>query len=365
MKKGYRVLRGRLSPILLALALTPFAIGQGKAAPSRYSMSFFDTFDTVITIQGFAEDRASFDRVTLAAREMFITYHRMFDSFHAYEGINNVFTLNRYAAEGPVCVPPELFELIALCRDVQPGLRHTVNIAMGAVIELWHEAREDAERNPAAASLPDREDLLAASHHSDLDSVRLDADAFCVYFEDPLLKLDLGAVAKGYATEKVAQFMLASEMPSFIINAGGNIRTGNPPLDGRQAWAVAIQDPDGHTFSEDGSDILDTLYLSGLSVVTSGDYQRFFIVDGERYHHIISPSTLMPARYMRSVTIVTEDSGTADLLSTALFLLPYKEGLDLLRTLEGVEALWVLNDRSVVMTDGLKRIAKSAGATQP
>lgn len=86
---------------------------------------------------------------------------------------------------------------------------------------------------------------------------------------------------------------------------------------------MGIQDPDGAVLGL--SDIVETLYLTGCSVVTSGDYQRYYVVDGQRYHHLIDPDTLMPDTDFRSVSIITEDSGYADLLSTAAFLMPYEE----------------------------------------
>ena len=182
-----------------------------------------------------------------------------------------------------------------------------------------------------------------------------------VYFVDPDMKLDVGAVAKGYATEIVARTLLSGDMNSFIISAGGNVRLGNPPLDGRKGWGVGIQDPDGAVFGL--SDIVETLFLANASVVTSGDYQRFYTVDGVNYHHLIDPDTLMPGTHFRSVSVITEDSGFADMLSTAAFLMPYEESRAFIESLDGVEAIWLFPDGTKEMTDGAAKIAKSRGAT--
>ena len=158
----------------------------------------------------------------------------------------------------------------------------------------------------------------------------IDEEASTVQITDPETRLDVGAIAKGYAVEQVCR-----EAPAgLLVSVGGNVRATGPKADG-QPWVVGIQSPDG-----DGEDFLHTLELSQGSVVTSGDYQRYYTVDGVRYHHIIDPDTLLPAAYWRSVTIVCADSGLADALSTALFTLPQEEGQALLNRWDA-QAMWV------------------------
>jgi FAD:protein FMN transferase len=329
----------------------------------KYADTFFGTFDTVVTVMGYAEDQAVFTRAVAYAQEKFTYLHQQFDNYHEYEGINNLCTLNKTAGISPVTVSKELFDLLVYCKETQPKLQNTVNIAMGAVLSIWHTYREAGLLDPENAQLPPMEELLAARAHTNMDDLILDPENLTVFYADPEMKLDLGAVAKGYSAGLVAQSMLSSDMPSFIIDAGGNICTGNPPMDGRLRWGISIQDPDGTVFSDANTDIMDVLFLTNTAVVTSGDYQRYYTVNNRRYHHIISPETLMPANYMRSVTIVTRDSAYADILSTAVFLMPYEEGRAFVDSLDGVEAFWVLNDRTVMMTDGMAAMAKSIGAT--
>ncbi len=139
----------------------------------------------------------------------------------------------------------------------------------------------------------------------------------------------MGAIAKGWAAEEVAK-----DSPSgLLISVGGNVCATGPKDSSGTPWVVGIQNPDG-------GDYLHTVYVTKGSVVTSGDYQRAYTVDGQIYHHIIDSDTLYPSGYWRSVTVICDDSALADALSTALFLLPLEEGRQLLDRL-GAEAMWV------------------------
>lgn len=349
--------------LLLSFSLLSPGLKSEETVYNRYSYMFFGTFDTAISLIGFSETAEEFDKMAKLAEDLFNQYHREFNQYLPYEGLNNLYTLNHSAAESPVAVSQALFDLLSYCKEMQGMTRGTVNIALGSVLSLWHDERENAEENPDKAKLPDPEALKAAAEHTSIDDVILDDAARTVYFQDPLLKLDVGAVAKGYAAELVAQALTQAGMRSFIINAGGNVRVGSAPKDGRKGWGIAVQDPDAEVASPGSGEFLDVFYLSEMSVVTSGDYQRYFTVGGKHYHHLISPKSLMPADYMRSVSIITRDSGYADLLSTAVFLMPFEEGLAFVQSLEGVDAVWVLNDRSIHMTKGAMDAADSQGAT--
>ena len=357
-------MRRRIGALLLAACCLIGGIWISAGAEmQKRTMYFFDTFDTMITIIGYTESQATFDRITGQAREEFVRLHKLFDAYHEYEGIQNVFTLNRDATAAPVEVSPELMGLLTFAKEWQPKLQGSVNIALGAALRLWHEYRTEGTQNPNSAKLPPMAQLQDLAGHGDFVSIVLDREKSTVYFSDPKVKLDVGAVAKGYATEWVAQMLLASDMPNFILNAGGNVRTGNPPLDGRKHWGVSIQDPDSALGTGVGEEVAEVFYLSNLSVVTSGDYERFYVVDGVRYHHIISPETLMPATENRAITVVCEDSGLADILSTAVFVLPYDRARALIESIEGAEALWIRPDGEILLTDGLKAMSKSGGAT--
>ena len=352
----------KLAAALLLVVLTIALALPGHAEMSRFSAVFMDTFDTVIQIIGFAENQETFDKWENEVHSQYIYMHKLFDTYNSYEdeGIVNIHSLNARAAQEPVAVDPILFNLLKLCKANYELCQGQTNIAMGAVLSIWHEYREAGLNDPMHAELPPMDALQAAAEHIDINDLVLDEENMTVYFADPMLKLDVGAAAKGYATELVSQVLLASEMNSFIISAGGNVRLGNPPLDGRKGWGVGIQDPDGAILGL--GDIVETLYIANMSVVTSGDYQRYYTVDGQNYHHLIDPDTLMPAPEFRSVSIITEDSGLADMISTAAYLMPYEQSRALVDSLDGVEAMWIFSDGRKKLTNGAMNIAKSYGA---
>lgn len=342
------------SVLLLLIVLSLMLTGCAQAAAPTYqkfSGSFFEAFDTITTVIGYAQKQETFDKAFADVQDMFFRYHQVFDAYNEYDGVYNLYYVNENAGKGPVKAEKELIDLLLWLREKQPATGGKVNTALGAVLRIWHNYRT------AGVALPPMADLQEALHHTDFDKIIIDEKNGTVYFEDPAMLLDLGAVAKGYTVEIVAQHLLESDMPSFIISAGGNVRCGEKPLDGRDRWGVGIQNP------EQPSATKDVMFLTGLSAVTSGDYQRYYTVDGVNYHHLIDPDTLMPGAHMRAVTIVTEDSGLADLLSTAVFLMPYEEGRAYLDAIDGVEAYWVLMDGSVRMTDGMAKMLSSMGAS--
>lgn len=337
----------RLLASLLLLSLLLFSSCAAESAPQKYRYFFFDTFDTIITLTGYTQSEDEFSEyATLVEREM-RRYHQIFDQYNAYEGVRNLYAVNAGAGSGPVEAEPELIDLLLLVREWRGAYSDVVNPAMGDVLRLWHDARTQGD------VLPDEAALLKAGEHMDYDQVVIDKAAGTVFFADPELSLDLGAVAKGYAAQLVAETLRDAGWDSFILNAGGNVICGGAPLDGREHWVVAVEDLDGVSTRE-------KLAAVNMSIVTSGDYQRYFIVDGKRYHHIIDPATLYPSEYMRAVTILYPDSGLADFLSTTAFLLPYEESRALIESIPNAEGMWTLMDETVFMTDGFEALVSLA-----
>ena len=349
-----------LAFILILAAAVPACLSEN--AYTKFNRRALDIFDTEITLIGYTRTQEEFDQVYKDTMALLRGYDQVFDAYHGYDGLNNLYYVNRHAAEAPVEIPQQLFDLISWCKDQWGKNLRSTNIAMGAVLSIWHEYREAGLDDPEHAQLPPVEALQNASAHTDFDQVILDDEKQTVFFADPEITLDIGAVAKGWAADAVVPF-LRERMPSFLLSLGGNVYAGDAPLDGRANWAIGVQDPRPDE-SGAGGTILDIVDVNNLTVVTSGDYWRYYIVDGERYHHIIDPETLFPSRKMLSVTIICESSVLADFLSTTLFVLSYEDGLALIESMEGVEALWVLPDGTEQASSGMAlylRSLKNAG----
>lgn len=305
----------------------------------RYEATYWDVFDTVTTVTGYAAGQAEFDAAAREIHDALLEYHRLYNIYESYDGLRNLKTVNDQAGIGPVPVDTRILSLLQFTQTAWTETGSRVNAAMGSVLAHWHDAREQALEDPDRAALPDRSALEEAALHTDLSALELDLEAGTAFLTDPHMALDVGALAKGYAVEQVA----AAAPDHFLISVGGNVCATGPKPDGTP-WTVAVENPDG-------GDFLKLLYAEDRSVVTSGDYQRYFELDGVRYHHIIDPDTLEPAAYWRSVTVVAESSAAADCLSTALFTLPQAEGQQLLDQW-GAEALWIGRDGAQVMSPG-------------
>ncbi len=311
-----------------------------------------DYFDTVITIVGYENTEAEFDAVADLALSELGEYHRLYSIYHRFDGLENLCTVNELVdgAHRTVTVDKRIIDMLLYAREVYALTGGTVNVAMGSVLSLWHDYRELGKDDPAVASLPPMDKLKLAAEHTDITKMVIDEENSTVTLTDPEMKLDVGAVAKGYATEMVARLLEEKGITGYILNVGGNIRSIGTKPDGTE-WTVGIEDPEGE-------DYLAYLGVSGESVVTSGSYQRYYVVDGKRYHHIIHPETLMPAENFASVSVVCMDSGLGDALSTALFCLPLDSGLELVESMSEVEAMWVDESGNKTTSSGFEKYVK-------
>lgn len=353
---------------LLSLSMMMIMTGCSK----KYElMSHYITgpFDTITTYMSYVSSEDEFKEQCDYIEEQLNYYDQLFDKYNTYNGMNNLKTINDNAGKKAIEVDQALIDLLNLSIERNRKISSKVNIAFGSVINIWHNYREEAESHDGVGTVPSDEELEKANQHTSIDSIEIDEKKKTVYINDALASIDVGATAKGYAIELIKDGLIEMGVDNFLLSGGGNVashgqrkiqKEGEFYLDDcADKFCVGIESPqDGnYAASADDPDSENeaVLVVQGESIVTSGDYQRFYQdVNGVRYHHLIDPETLYPAVHFRSVSIITEDSGLADFLSSAVFLMEYEEGLKLVNSLDGVEAIWLLEDGKIKMSDGLK-----------
>ncbi|QMS84472.1 FAD:protein FMN transferase [Candidatus Xianfuyuplasma coldseepsis] len=287
------------------------------------------------------------DSIVNNVENILAKYHQLTTKYDAYDGVMNVYAIN----QDPTAVHTidyRLFDLIQFSLDHQDEVNNLFNIALGPVLKLWHDAREacNAFTNPVC-NLPAMVDLEAADQYTDPSEITLDEENLTIQM-GANMSIDLGGVSKGYISGKIMDYLDSLEFSGYLLNNGtSNISIGGThPVRENEKFSLAVTDP-----TNPYSYYAIVFLGDGDQLVTSGDYQQNFIVDGELYHHIINPNTLMPERYSRAVSIATSDPALADLYSTAIFTMPIEDGLAFVNAIDGLEAIWYTLDNTVVMSD--------------
>ena len=322
------------------------------AGCERYTVSWFDVFDTVTTVIGYAESQEEWDRQMEALHADLVEYHQLYDIYYSYSGVTNLRDVNAQAGQAPVTVDARIMGLLTEAKSMHETTGGKMNVAFGTVLNI----------KPVLQIQGDKLDAFSMAHGMkaakqimldavEADDLILDEEASTVYFADPEMQLDVGSVGKGYAVEMVARTAEERGLKSALISVGGNLRSiGHKPDYSR--WTGGIQNPWTTTADlvpNESSGYVAVVEVEDMALVTSGNYQRYYELDGVRYHHIIDPDTLMPANYFSAVSVLAPDSGLADCLSTGLYCMSLEEGQALVESLENVEAMWMLNEQDQVV----------------
>ena len=346
----------RMTAALLAAVLSlSLLVGcKPKKELTRYTTIFYDVFDTVTQVIAYCESEEEFNTQMQALHQDLIAYNQLYDIYNDYDGVVNVKTINENAGKAPVQVDDRILSMLELARQMYKLTDGKINIAMGSVLGIWHDYREAAEQNASETdnTLPTQEELEAAAQHCDINDLVIDEEAKTVYLSDPEMSLDVGSVGKGYAVEMVCRAAEARGLTSALVSVGGNLRAIGTKPDGSQ-WTGGVENPWNASDLYTASSMLSgAINMSDMALVTSGDYQRYYVVDGKRYHHLIDPDTLFPAAYFNGVTVLCSDSGLADCLTTGLFCQPLEDGMKIVESLDGVEAMWCTPDQQVITSSG-------------
>lgn len=275
-----------------------------------------------------------------AARQVFALFHHIGNEMSEWRPNSPLSKVNREAGKKAVRVPEDLRALIHRGIDIGNETHGAFDITWAALWPLWNfTAAHPKVPDPAKVA---RQDALV-----DYRKVEVNDAAGTVKLPAVGMKIGLGGIAKGWALDQASDLLSKDHIHDYLIVAGGQVMASGLK-DGRP-WEIGIRDPRGGQ-----GDYFATVPVSDTSVSTSGDYERFFLVNGIRYHHILDPRTGMPTRGLRSATVVSPDATLADALSTALMVMGKEKGLALAESLPNVQALVVDNHGGVFMTTGLQ-----------
>jgi len=269
-----------------------------------------------------------------------------FDEMQRVEGLmsrripgSDVSKINEWAGIKAVPVSADVLRVIRRAEEISRASEGHFDITIGAVLDLWG-FEGNGHRLPAEGEVSKALDAVGYT------AVLVDERASTVKLKKKEMRIDLGGIAKGYAVDRAVDLLKSRGYRNMIVNAGGDIRVSGRKTHG--SWVIGIQDP------RDRSRILATINAEDISVATSGDYERYFVKEGKRYHHLLNPFTGFPARLCRSVTILAEDALSADGLATAVFVLGPRKGLHLIEAVDGVEGLIISSEGGIITSENLK-----------
>ncbi len=275
-----------------------------------------------------------------AIEKGFAEIHRLEELLSTWIPDSELSRVNDAAGETPIEVSPETIEVLAHSLETARLTNGGFNVAIGPAVESWNISRE--------GRIPSQEALDAVRPLMDLSRIHVNGDAGTVYLARSGMQVDIGGIGKGYAADLAADVMQAAGASAGVVAIAGDIKTFGRLPDG-QRFVFGIQ----HPRKENGI-MIGQLELEDEAVSTAGDYQRYFLKDGIRYHHILDPRTLHPARLSQSVTIVARTGVLADGLDTGIFVMGPEKGMALIERLPGVEGMIVGADGTVSVSSGLR-----------
>ena len=272
-------------------------------------------------------------------------FEKVFDEFDRLDRLlsvwhanSDVSRINAGAGRAPVKVSRETIEVLRTAKQVGEWTGGKFDVTFGALSGLWKFDHDQDNHIPRPA------DIRARLPDIDIEAVELNMDRGTVFLPRQGMRLHLGGIGKGYAVDRAAAILRAGGISDFLIQAGGDLYASGSRDD--RPWRAAIRDPRAdRSFA--------AMNLRDETFSTSGDYERFFIRDGRRYHHILDPDSGEPARGCRSVTIVARQAALADALSTGVFVLGPQAGMTLIEKLPDVEGVIVTDRNTVLVSTGL------------
>jgi FAD:protein FMN transferase len=330
-------------PVLLLLSGWP-GHGADRSAlrPHEYELSRMGTMFRIVL----------YDTDDLHARGAAMAAFDRIEELEAilsdYREDSEVTSLCRDAGVAPRAVSPELFSLLEQSLRISRLTGGAFDVTIGPVVQLWRQARK-------AGRVPDPEALRKARAAVGYGNIELNADARTVWLKTPGMKLDFGAIGKGYAGDEAIAVLKSRGVTRAMVDGGGDLVIGAAPP-GAQGWKVAVREP------EPGQSAPGYLYLHDVGIATSGDAFQYLESEGRRYSHIVNPSSGEGVRDSAEATVIAPDGATADALATALSVMPVAEGMRLIESMEGASAAVVRRSDGGLKRTSSKRFPKAVAA---
>lgn len=318
--------------VLIVTSCTPQPI-EGRETEYTRTEQLIGTFFSV---------RVYGENAKTATDKAFARAHALEDIFSLTVENSELNGVNQHAAKAPVAVSEELFYVLSRAQAVSAMTDNALAVSAGKLIDLWGIGTDHAK-------VPKKEEIEPLTQTDTVKDIVLNEKEKTVFFTNEKVKVNLGAVAKGYFADEMKRVFLELGIKSGLINLGGNVMTiGGKTKD--TGWKVAITDP------ENPAEQIATVTVNDYSVVTSGNYEKYFVENGVTYHHILNAKTGYPSSSgLISSTIIAKNSTDCDALSTATFVLGIEKATALIEGLEDTEAVFVKEDGTVVTTSGIKQ----------
>ncbi len=327
--------------LLTAVMIIFLAVLSAGCQKQENSEEVPEITETTFAMDTMIQMRAYGEKAQEVINESFARINEIEDEMSAHLESSQIYKVNSNP-EQTVRVDEDTYRVVEKAVEYAEMTEGRFDPSIGPLVDLWGIGTKDAR-------VPSDEEIEEAKSLINYKWIELNDENYTVKLTRERMALDLGAIAKGYAADEVRQIVVDSEIESAYVNLGGNVLVVGGKPDG-SAWRVGIQDP-----RLERGNVMASIEVRDKTIVTSGNYERYFEEDGVLYHHILNPKTGRPARSgIISATIVTQDSFDADALSTSIFILGPDKGLELVEKTSGVEAMIINDDLGVILSSGLK-----------
>ncbi|MHA7967676.1 FAD:protein FMN transferase [Paenibacillus sp. CAU 1782] len=324
------------SLILLAIHLLLAGCSTSSVADQNMSAgkSFF-VFDTIVQVKIY--DRSVPNSLFEDIEDLL---HQIDQELSRTNPSSEIYKVNESAGLFPVQVSSSTFDLVSEAITYADKTDGRYNPAIGPLVQLWNIGNEGAH-------IPNEEEIQYTIALTDYKKVETDENNNTIFLKENAMILDLGSIGKGYAADRIKEYLLSQGVRSALIDLGGNIAVVGSKPSG-SLWSIGIQDPD-----ETRGTPIGTVKVQNKTIVTSGIYERYFIENNQYYHHILDPETGYPIESnLSSVTIIADSSAEADALSTIAFLLGIEQGIAFIEATPSAEAIFVSKDKGLYATSG-------------